>query len=352
VTSRRVDAIERAPVIPGDPHLSPGARRVSGFARRVAECNEVTAEDMRSSFVPFVVGGRSVGLMQPWFAARLAREGGDLFTLCRETRAGEAACITTTVAEDEIEKAVANPEKLLKAKVSLVLRDFDHDAPETRTRAVRSVLEKLRDEGVITGWRDELFPVVCEYGDAPLFFVERAAAGFLGVRAFGAHVHGYVADPATGRPEKLWIARRSETKPTFPGMLDHLVAGGLPAKCSPMACVIKECAEEASIPPALASTAVSSGIVTYVSKHEGNCKRDAIFCYDLRLPETFVPTPNDGEVESFFLVHLEEACRLVAETNEFKPNVAVALVDFFIRHGWVTPEDPGYAELAKSLKRW
>lgn len=25
----------------------------------------------------------------------------------------------------------------------------------------------------------------------------------------------------------LWVAKRSENKPTFPGMLDHLVAGGL-----------------------------------------------------------------------------------------------------------------------------
>lgn len=25
----------------------------------------------------------------------------------------------------------------------------------------------------------------------------------------------------------LWIGKRSDTKPTFPGMLDHLVAGGL-----------------------------------------------------------------------------------------------------------------------------
>ena len=25
----------------------------------------------------------------------------------------------------------------------------------------------------------------------------------------------------------LWIGKRSEVKPTYPGMLDHLVAGGL-----------------------------------------------------------------------------------------------------------------------------
>lgn len=28
----------------------------------------------------------------------------------------------------------------------------------------------------------------------------------------------------------LWIGKRSEVKPTYPGMLDHLVAGGLVCK--------------------------------------------------------------------------------------------------------------------------
>lgn len=28
----------------------------------------------------------------------------------------------------------------------------------------------------------------------------------------------------------LWIGKRSEAKPTYPGMLDHLVAGGLVCK--------------------------------------------------------------------------------------------------------------------------
>lgn len=30
----------------------------------------------------------------------------------------------------------------------------------------------------------------------------------------------------------LWVAKRSATKQTFPGMLDHLVAGGQVRSCS------------------------------------------------------------------------------------------------------------------------
>ena len=51
------------------------------------------------------------------------------------------------------------------------------------------------------------------------------------------------------------------------------------------------------------------------------------------------------------MVPMDEACRLVAETKEFKPNVALVLVDFFVRHGIVTPEEPGYVELVKALRQ-
>ena len=45
-----------------------------------------------------------------------------------------------------------------------------------------------------------------------------------GARAYGVHVNGYVRTPDGGI--ELWVARRSKTKPTWPGMLDHIVAGG------------------------------------------------------------------------------------------------------------------------------
>jgi hypothetical protein len=71
----------------------------------------------------------------------------------------------------------------------------------------------------------------------------------------------------------------------------------------------------------------------------------------LGVTDDLEPTPNDGEVDSFTLVPMDEACRLVAETKEFKPNVALVLVDFFVRHGIVTPEEPGYVELVKALRQ-
>lgn len=51
---------------------APIVGHIPGFRRRVAECNEITTEDI-ASYVPLVVGGVSVGLMQDFFAEALVR---------------------------------------------------------------------------------------------------------------------------------------------------------------------------------------------------------------------------------------------------------------------------------------
>jgi 8-oxo-dGTP pyrophosphatase MutT (NUDIX family) len=342
---------------------SPGAGRVPGFAKRVAECNEITPADVAQKYVPLVVDGQGVGLMRPAFAADLVKASEGVFALCRrldESESSESSGLDDGDVErltpDETARLLAgDPAALLATELCVTLdASLAGDTERTRSAAVAPVMERLRDAGVVTGWRDELFPVNSRYGEPPALLVERATASLLGIRAYGVHINGYVCQDTHKpfAPTHLWVARRSATKPTFPSALDHLVAGGLPANMDPGACAIKECEEEASVPVTLSSlNLVSAGCVTYNSDYLGCCKRDVLFCYDLRLPEDFVPKPNDGEVESFALVPVDEACRLVAETKEFKPNVALVLVDFFVRHGIVTPEEPGYVELVKALRR-
>ncbi len=50
------------------------------------------------------------------------------------------------------------------------------------------------------------------------------------------------------------------------------------------------------MPPELAKNAKPVGVVTYNQNYNGCCKRDVLFCYDVELPEDFVPVPADGEV--------------------------------------------------------
>mmetsp|Transcript_11276 Transcript_11276/g.47099 ORF Transcript_11276/g.47099 Transcript_11276/m.47099 type:complete len:323 (-) Transcript_11276:995-1963(-) len=60
-------------------HPRPILGHVPGFAARVAECNEITEADLASSYVPLIVAGKSVGLMQPSFADELVRHGDGVF---------------------------------------------------------------------------------------------------------------------------------------------------------------------------------------------------------------------------------------------------------------------------------
>ena len=62
-----------------------------------------------------------------------------------------------------------------------------------------------------------------------------------GIKAYGIHVNGYVKTIDKG--VCLWVAKRSLSKPNWPGKLDHIVAGGQPYGLSVMENVIKECEE-------------------------------------------------------------------------------------------------------------
>lgn len=150
------------------------------------------------------------------------------------------------------------------------------ESVENRSKTVGACLETLRDEGVITGWRNEMYPVLTAFHSEPILLIERAASVYFGVKAYGVHVNGYVVKD-NGQKE-MWVARRSMHKPTWPGKLDHIVAGGQPYGLSPMENVIKECKEEAGIDRSIASQAVAVGAVSYCSRQGQGLKRDVLFC--------------------------------------------------------------------------
>lgn len=208
-----------------------------------------------------------------------------------------------------------------------------------KTVVLNALNKDLNGKGVIPGWRNELFPVVTRFGEEPELLIERAACAPYGIKAYGCHVNGFLRDEHSQEVSHLWVGRRSAHKSTYPGMLDHIVAGGLPHGVSVTNNVIKECSEEASIPEALAATARSVGALTnsYID-HEDNYKRDVNFCFDLELPPAFVPVALDGEVESFRLLTVREVLDLVLQggPSGFKPNCNLVLIDFFIRYECAT----------------
>jgi isopentenyldiphosphate isomerase len=252
------------------------------------------------------------------------------------------------VRRDRIERLRAFPDTILTGSDRLSL-DPGLDDFASRSVAIGELLEALRQEGEFPGWRGEFYPVMREWGDVPLLQVERATCPWLGVRSWGVHVNGYVR---RSDGIHMWVARRARDKPTYPGMLDNMVAGGQPIGVGLTENVVKECAEEAAIPENIARNAHAVGTIAYCHQFEDGVKPDQQFCYDLELPSEFEPRNTDGEVEEFELWPIRRVAEVVRETFEFKFNCNLVIIDFLIRHGLIDADgEPDYVALCLCLRQ-
>lgn len=166
--------------------------------------------------------------------------------------------------------------------------------------------------------------------------IDRALIPVFGVEASGVHMNGLVKKD-TGL--HLWVARRSPHKRLDPGKLDHLVAGGMSSGLTPDETLAKEAEEEAAIPATLAQQARHTSTLHYAMTRPEGLRRDRLYCYDLILPEEFIPRANDGEVESFHLTPINEVFERVRDSDDFKFNVNLVLIDLFLRLGMFDKQD-------------
>ena len=216
-----------------------------------------------------------------------------------------------------------------------------------RSAAVADLVGELSMAGHIPGLRDELYPVATSYEHAPLFAIDRGAVPPFGIRAYGVHVNGYKRD-ADGAIQ-MWIGRRGGGQVLCPGMLDNMVAGGLPVGISPFENMVKECAEEASIPEELSRQALAVSEISYVMETRDGLRQDRMFCFDLELPSKFKPVNQDGEVAEFYLWPVEKVAAIVRNTLEFKFNCNLAIIDFLLRYQFIAPNDHEREALARGL---
>lgn len=211
---------------------------------------------------------------------------------------------------------------------------------------------------VLKGWRNELYPV---YGpkNELLYSMERSASALFGIVTYGIHMTAYIKSPESSHGIKIWVPRRSANKQTYGGMLDNSVAGGMATGEDAFGSMVREAAEEASLPEDLVKErATAQGLITYIGitseltgGEVGLIQPECEYVYDLELPTDVVPKPNDSEVQEFYLWTVEEVQAHMAK-GEFKPNCGVVLLDFFIRHGIITPEnEKDYDEIKQRLHR-
>jgi 8-oxo-dGTP pyrophosphatase MutT (NUDIX family) len=228
---------------------------------------------------------------------------------------------------------------------------------ESRSRILAQYLQEVREKqifDVLTGWRNEEYPI---YGPNRklVLSMERSVTPLLGVVTYGVHMTAYVNTPDG---MKIWAPRRADSKPTYPGMMDNTVAGGLSTGEEPFECLVRECEEEASLPKHIVERARPCGTLTYFHVRDaraggetGLCQPECQYIYDLELPEDVIPKPGDDEAIDFQLLSVKEVQEALAN-GKFKPNCALLLVEFFVRHSILTPEtDSDYIEIVSRLHR-
>jgi 8-oxo-dGTP pyrophosphatase MutT (NUDIX family) len=278
--------------------VQPDERPGTGLERHIRACNNA---DLPGRRLPLFIGKARVGFVLPELADALAG-----FAAIRRT--GEAVVLDDAAALDPIAEAVA-------------AQGFGR-----RRREMFDVRADTDPDGAV------------------LTRIDRGALPAFGITATGVHVNGLVQ-----RPDGvwLWVARRAANKALDPNKLDHIVAGGVCAGMTAAETLVKEAEEEAAIPAPLAATAQRVGTITYALERFEGLRRDRLICYDLWLPEDFVPHPADGEVAGFELWPLERALAAARETDDFKFNVTLVLIDLFLRCGMVG--EPEASALRASL---
>ncbi|PNX92594.1 nudix hydrolase chloroplastic-like [Trifolium pratense] len=293
---------------------------LQGYFHKVQLCNR--GSDKQSEFLPFVIEGHVVGFIHNRFVEHLRRFN-NVFVFTND--GGPVGdCVSL--------------HPLLKTA-------------EERTSAVAYVIEHL-GEKYIPHIRNELYPVKSSFDKPTFFSLERAAAPYFGIklrlvvfdhsssyppcfhsaissvlilgsernllasRAYAIHMSGYVE---LDGEKHLWIAKRSHSKSTYPGLLDHLVAGGLPYGIDCRENVVKECEEEAGIPRSISIKAKPVGAISYMDIDGYRYQRYVVFSYDLILPESFEPKNEEFEQTVFLRSAIDNigASVLFLETHVF-----------------------------------
>lgn len=200
------------------------------------------------------------------------------------------------------------------------------------------------------GWRNEYYTIY-DPKHEPYFQLERAACPWFGVVMYGVHITGYVNTKEEGM--KIWVPRRSYSKPTYPGKLDNTVAGGLGYPYGVLDTCYKECWEEAGLEESYTKDKlINVGVISYLYQFEGSTVQPEVeYIFDLDMSDGKIPHPVDNESMDFQLMSIPEVIEKL-KNDEFKHNCSIVIIDFLIRHGFINASnEKNYTEINNRLHR-
>ena len=279
--------------------------KIRPFLRHLAQCNRHDPV----AFRPFHLAGHPIGKMRP------------------ET----AQTLTSSVTKTENGFALKN----------------EGTTPEERSASLAAAAAHLAERGQILPLLNEAYSVFAGWGAPILATLDRSAMAAFGFPAFGLHVNGIVE--RSGIPH-LWIAERAQDRRVAPGKLDSLIGGGMPHGLTMAENLAKEAKEEAGLPASLLTKARGVSLLSYRLDVPVGVKNEFMVIYDLTLPEDCIPKNQDGEVAAFHCWPIETVAHRVAETDDFKFNVNLVMMDYLLRYGFFSPDDEDYVTLTQGLR--
>lgn len=195
-------------------------------------------------------------------------------------------------------------------------------SPGAITDALNTLAEALRDQGLCGPWRNEQLAVTNSHGEV-VGTVERGAVRVLGIASRAVHLVGLAPD---GR---MWVQKRSMTKPNNPGQWDTLMGGMVSAADSLHQALARETWEEAGLHVNALIDVVHGGQVLFSrpSSEGGGAGYmvERIDWFRAQVPEGAEPRNQDGEVDEFALRSTEDVREyLVQERFTLEAGLVIA----------------------------
>ncbi len=204
----------------------------------------------------------------------------------------------------------------------LLLLDEGLDAA-ARTAQLHEAALRLREAGLLRGWRDERLDVRPQPGAPPLAVIERAACRTLGLATTAVHLNAFAPD---GR---MWVARRAAHKQIDPGRLDNLVGGMVPAGEDEATALAREAMEEAGLDIA-GWPLRRGGRIRFTRPVPEGFQVEDVQVFDATLPAEARPRNQDGEVSEIGCWELPRVLEAL-EADAFTLEAALVTIDGLLR---------------------
>lgn len=220
-----------------------------------------------------------------------------------------------------------------------------------RTEAVDALLLEASEQGILppkTDYShmggDDWYSVGNRQN--PLFEMRRFYSPYMGIRRYASRVNAFHGD-------QMWIVKRGTGVHEYPGRLDNLIGAGQVVGRTIFEHMVVEAHEEAGLSAEDCTHAVCASMI-HTCRHtsQGFLFDENIYIYDLDTQGTIMPhIVNEWEVQAIEQWPFDRVLKSIRTSEEFRPEAALCLIDFFIRKGFITPDnEPDYDELCFGLR--